>query len=149
MKGLRLLWNRLAGTMFHARREGELASEIENHLVWQTEDNIRAGMSPEQARRAALLKFGGLESVREEYRDQRGIPQFETFLQDLRFALRSFAKRPGFFAVIVLSLAFGIGLNTTIFTWLKAVYLYPLSGVADARQLVTINAAYSFGDGYS
>ena len=149
MKRLRLFWNRLAGTLFHARREGELTSEIENHLAWQTEDNIRAGMSPEQARRAALLKFGGLESVREEYRDQRGIPQIETFLQDLRFALRSFAKRPGFFAVIVLSLAFGIGLNTTIFTWLKAVYLNPLPAVADARQLVTINRAYSFGDGYS
>jgi hypothetical protein len=149
MRGLRLFWNRLAGTMFHAPREGELASEIENPIAWQAEDNLRAGMSPEKARRAALLKFGGLESVREEYRDQRGIPQIETFLQDLRFALRSFAKRPGFFAVIVLSLAFGIGLNTTIFTWLKAVYLNPLPAVADARQLVTINRAYSFGDGYS
>jgi macrolide transport system ATP-binding/permease protein len=149
MKRLRLFWNRLSGTLFHARREGELASEIENHIAWQTEDNIRAGMSPEQARHAALVKFGGLESVREEYRDQRGIPQIETFLQDLRFAFRSFAKRPGFFAVIVLSLAFGIGLNTTIFTWLKAVYLNPLPAVANARQLVTISAAYSFGEGYS
>jgi predicted permease len=136
--------------LLRTRRENELASEIENHIAWQTEDNIRAGMSPEAARRAALVKFGGLESVKEEYRDQRGVPQLETLLQDLRFALRAFGKRPGFFAVVVLSLAIGIGLNTTIFTWLKAVYLNPLPGVVDARQLVTINASYpNAGDGYS
>jgi macrolide transport system ATP-binding/permease protein len=73
----------------------------------------------------------------------------DTLLQDLRFAVRSCRKRPAFLAVVVLSLAIGIGINTTIFTWLKAVYLNPLPGVPDARHLVTINAAYKFGDGYS
>ncbi len=58
MKRLRLLWHRLAGVLLRTRRENELASEIENHIAWQTEDNIRAGMSPEAARRAALVKFG-------------------------------------------------------------------------------------------
>ncbi|MGA8027478.1 MAG: hypothetical protein WB992_10045, partial [Bryobacteraceae bacterium] len=83
------------------------------------------------------------------YRDQRKLPHVEKLLQDLRFALRSCGKRPAFATVVVLSLAIGIGLNTTIFTWLKAVYLNPLPGVTDARHLVTINAAYKFGDGYS
>jgi predicted permease len=136
--------------VLRTRRETELAGEIENHIAWQTEDNMRAGMAPEEARRAALIKFGGLGSVKEEYRDQRGVPHLETLLQDVRFALRAFGKRPGFFAVVVLSLAIGIGLNATIFTWLKAVYLNPLPAVVDARQLVTINASYpNAGDGYS
>jgi predicted permease len=144
------LWQRVAGLFLRRRREQELASEIDNHIAWQTEDYIRAGMSPEEARRASLVKFGGLESIKEEYRDQRGVPQLETLWQDARFAARAFAKRPGFFAVVVLSLAIGIGLNATIFTWLKAVYFNPLPGVVHARQLVTINAAYAnFGAGYS
>ncbi len=149
MKGFRRFWSRIAGMIMTARHENELITEIEAHLQAQTDDNIRSGMSPAEARRAALVKFGGVESAKEQYRDQRGLPQIETLLQDLRFALRSCAKRPAFVAVVVLSLAIGIGLNTTIFTWLKAVYLNPLPGVRDARRLVTINAAYHFGDGYS
>jgi len=149
MKNLRLWWKRLAGTFLHARRENEISSDIENHLAWQTEDNIRAGMSGEEAKRAAFIKFGGVESAKEAFRDQRGLPQIETFLQDAAYALRTFGKRPGFFAVIVFSLAVGIGLNTTIFTWLKAVYLDPLPAVTDARDLVTFNASYPYGSGYS
>jgi predicted permease len=149
MKRMRRFWKRLAGTIAGTRRENELAAEIEEHLQSQTEDNIRLGMAPAEARRAALLKFGGVESVKEEYRDRLGLPQIDTLVQDLRFALRSFGKRSAFITVVVLSLAIGIGLNTTIFTWLKAVYLNPLPGVTDARRLVTINAAYKFGDGYS
>jgi hypothetical protein len=106
-------------------------------------------MQPAEARRAALLKFGSLESAKEQYRDERRLPQLETLLQDLRFAVRSCGKRLSFTSIVVLSLAIGIGLNTTIFTWLKAVYLNPLPDVRDARHLVTINAAYKFGDGYS
>ena len=149
MRALRLLWNRLAGLTSRSRRESELASEFENHLACLTEDNIRAGMSADQARRAAALKFGAFESAKEGYRDQWGIPSVETVIQDVRFALRSFAKRPGLYAVIVTSLAIGIGLNTTAFTWLKAVYLNPLPGVVDARHLVSMNASYPYGAGYS
>ena len=149
MKRVRRFIERLIGTITSARRENELTVEIEEHLESQTADNIRSGMSPAEARRAALVKFGGLECAKEEYRDQRGFPEIEALLQDLKFTRRSFRKRPAFLVVIVLSLAIGIGLNTTIFTWLKAVYLNPLPGVTDARRLVTINATYKFGDGYS
>ncbi len=149
MKRVRRFRERLIGTITRGRRENELAAEMEDHLESQTADNMRSGMSPAEARRAALVKFGSLECAKEEYRDQRGFPAIDTLLQDLRFTLRSFRKHPVFLAVIVLSLAIGIGLNTTIFTWLKAVYLNPLPGVTNARQLVTINAAYKFGDGYS
>jgi len=149
MRTLYLLWNRLAGLVSQSRRESELASEFENHLACLTEDNIRAGISPEEARRAAALKFGAVESAKEGYRDQWGVPPIETLIQDARFALGSFAKRPAFYAVIVTSLAIGIGLNTTAFTWLKAVYLNPLPGVIDARHLVSMNASFPFGAGYS
>jgi macrolide transport system ATP-binding/permease protein len=71
MKGLRRGWKRFTGFMAGHRRETELAEEIETHLRMQTEDNLRLGMSPEEARRAAVLKFGGIESVKESYRDQR------------------------------------------------------------------------------
>lgn len=149
MKALRRLWRRLAGTIVTKGIEDELSAEIEAHLQAQTEDNMRAGMPVAQARRAALVKFGGVESAKEQYRDERRLPPIDTLVQDLRFALRSCGNRPAFSAVVVLSLAIGIGINTTIFTWLKAVYLNPLPGVTDARRLVTINAAYKFGDGYS
>ena len=149
MRPLRRLWAQLTGTVTALRRENELAAEIEDHLQSLTEDNIRAGMPPAEARRAAVLKFGSVELTKEEYRDRRGLPHIDTLLQDLRFAVRSCRKRPAFVSVVVLSLAIGIGLNTTLFTWLKAVYLNPLPGVTAARELVTINAAYKFGDGYS
>ncbi len=72
-----------------------------------------------------------------------------TILQDLRFAARSFARRPSFLITAVFSLGLGIGLNATVFTWFKAVYLNPLPGVTSARDLATINAAFKDGDGYS
>lgn len=149
MKRVRRVWRQLVATIIRSSDEDRLTAEIEDHLRSQTEDNVRSGMPEAEARRAALLKFGGVESAKEKYRDQRRLPHVETLLQDLRFALRSCRKSPSFVIVLVLSLAIGIGLNTTIFTWLKAVYLNPLPGVTDARHLVTINAAYKFGDGYS
>jgi predicted permease len=85
----------------------------------------------------------------EELRDQRGFPWLEQTLGDVRFAVRGLLRRPGFTAVAVLSLAFGIGANVTVFSWFRAVYLDPMPGVVDARSLVTINAARRQGSGYS
>lgn len=89
MKALRRTWKRLLGTLGGARRDGELQTEFESHLAMQTEDNIRAGMSPREARRAAVLKFGGVESAKESYRDQRGMRLLETFVQDVRYGFGS------------------------------------------------------------
>jgi macrolide transport system ATP-binding/permease protein len=139
----------LLGSIQGGHREDELSAEIEDHIRRQTEDNIRLGMSRDDARRAAMLKFGSVEPVKENYRDQRGIPQLETLLQDVTYALRAFAKRPSFVLTAVLSLGLGIGMNATVFTWFKAVYLNPLPGVVHARELVTISAAFHDGDGFS
>jgi predicted permease len=124
--------------MLHkGRKDRELEEELESHLQMQIRDNIRTGMTPEQARRDALLKCGGLEQAKEAYRDRRGLPALETTLRDLRHALRLLRRSPAFTAVAVLLLALGIGANTAIFTVLDQVMLR-LVPVKDPEQLVMI-----------
>ena len=138
MRSLRRVWNRLAGTFAGARRDSELADEIAAHLEMQTEDNLNSGMSPEEARRQALLKFGGVENAKERYRDQRGLPVLETLAQDARYALRAMRKSPGFAVAAVLSLALGIAATTALFSIINRTLLEPLP-YPDPARLVTVS----------
>ena len=88
MRYLRALITRLVELFRKPRRERELAAEMESHLQMHIDDNLRSGMTPDEARRDALLKLGGIEQTKENYRDQHGLPLVETLLQDLRFGLR-------------------------------------------------------------
>src|SRR5262249_1676735 len=89
MTWLRIFTRRLRGIFLKRSMERDLEDEIRAHLEMQIEDNLRLGMSPDEARRAALRKFGGVEQVKESYRDRRGLLIVEVALQDLRYALRS------------------------------------------------------------
>jgi len=127
MKAVRRLFHRLTSWTTSAQDEELLRAEIEEHIVMQTAENVRAGLSPIEARRQALLKFGNVEALKELYRDQRGLPFIETLVGDTRHALRRMRKAPGFTAAVIVTLALGIGANTAIFAVIESILIRPLA----------------------
>src|SRR5579872_6158367 len=115
MKRIRAFLSRLSGLLPSARRECDLADEIDAHLQLHIDDNIRRGMHPDKARREAIMKLGGVEPTKQIYRERRSVPVLENMIQDVGFALRQLRKNPGFTAIAVVVLSMGIAAAVAIF----------------------------------
>jgi putative ABC transport system permease protein len=123
---LRQSFHRLRSFFCRVQLDRDLDAELRSHLEMAFERNLAQGLSREQARRQALLDFGGLEQARQSYREARGLPVLDALRHDLRFAFRLLGKSPGFTAVVVLTLGLGMGSTTTIFSVVNSILLRPL-----------------------
>jgi len=137
MGQLRALWARLRGLFGPARASTEIDAELESHLQMHIDDNLRAGMSPQEARRRALIQLGGIEQTRQAVRDRSGFPSLGKLSRELRYALRVLWRSPGFAGIAILVMALGIGASASLFTMVRSVLLRPLP-FPDPDRLVAL-----------
>src|SRR5437762_1085328 len=133
MNWRRKLQVRLRALFQKRKLDAELDEEMRSHIEMQTQENIDAGMNPEEAHYAALRQFGWVESIKEKCRDQRGVGWIENLAQDIRYGARMLRKNPVSTVMAVLILALGIGGNTAVFSVADKAILNPLPGKAPER----------------
>ena len=142
MSALHQLVSRLRAMWRKAELESDMAEEMRLHLERRIEENIAAGMPADDARYAALRQFGSATLAQERARDQHGFPWFDQLLQDLRYAARGLRRSPGFTSVAVVTLALGLGVNTSVFTLFYAIALRPLP-VKDPQSIVSVHQHFT------
>ena len=137
MRTLRRFFTRLVTFGTRRAQDERLREEIEGHVALQTEENIRAGISRVEARRQALLKFGGVEGMKEKYRAERGFAFVENLIQDMRYAIRSLQRTPGLTAFVAITLALGIGMTSATFSMVDGLIFRPYP-VPRPREVVSL-----------
>jgi predicted permease len=141
MRKLRAFWIRACAMIHRRQAEDEFEAELEAHVAMHTEDGVRAGLSPEEARRHALVRLGGAEQTRQAYRERRGLVWVESLLRDFTHSLRTLAKRRGATAIAVLSIGLGIGANATIFSMVSRFVLRP-APMGDPATLLALHTVH-------
>ena len=141
MPRLRAFWIRLRGLFGAVRNDQDFDTELASHIEMHTEDGIRAGLTPVEGRRQALIRLGGVEQTRQAVRERRGLPWLESLLRDCAYALRTLGKHRGATAAAVLSIGLGIGANATIFSMLSRFLLRP-APMGDPTTLLALHTTH-------
>ena len=138
MTGLRVLWNRVVGSFAAGRSVSNLDDEFDFHLQMEIEENLRRGMTAQEARDRALARFGRMTRLKEIYRETNSLPWIEVLWQDLRFGMRVLRRSPGFAILAVLCLTLGIGATAVVFSWLEGVCLRPFPLVSHQERMMAL-----------
>jgi predicted permease len=144
MRKLRALFLRLMNALRARRAEDDFNAELESHIAMDTEDGIRAGLSPEEAHRQALLRIGGAEQARQLHREQRTLPRLEMLVRDIVYSIRTLTRHRSVTAIAMLSIAMGIGANATIFSIINRFALRP-PPMGDPANLLALHIGYDNG----
>jgi len=147
MPNVRAWFSRLFGLFRKDRRNAEMAEEIQQHVDLLTERNVAAGMSPQDARNAALREFGGVEQIKETAREQRVWMWADEFLQDVRFGARMLLRTPGFSLLVILCLMLGIGTNAAVLSWIEGILIRPYPLVAHQDRMFALASTTRGADG--
>ena len=137
MGAMREAWNRVLSFFHKPERDSEMEAELASHVELAVEENMRQGMPEAEARRKALVRFGGVQQARERQREARGLPWLDVLMQDVRYTLRTLGRDRSFTVVAVLILALGIGANIAVFSVVNTILLRPLP-FPDSQRLVRI-----------
>jgi macrolide transport system ATP-binding/permease protein len=134
----RILICRFAALFRHHHLDQDMDAELRSHLEMSVDLNIRKGMNAHEAERQAVIGFGGVEQVKESYRDQRGLPMIETFLRDIHFGFRMLRRSPGFSLLAIFCLTVAIGANAAVFSWIEGILFRPFPAVANQERMVAL-----------
>jgi len=145
MTWLRVFWRRLAAVRRAEDLERDLDDELDFHLQMEIAENLRRGMHPDEARLAALGRFGGLSQIKETYRETRGLPMIQTCWQDIRYGFRMLGRNPGFSFLAILCLTLGIGAITSVGSWIEGILLRPFPLVAHQDRMVALTGTDANG----
>jgi predicted permease len=138
MSRLRVWFRRLTGLLPERDFERNLKDELDFHIEMETAANMLVGMTPEEARAAALRRFGGVAQTKEIYRETRGLPMMTDLWQDVRFGFRMLRRNPGFSVLAILCLTLGIGANASVFSWIEGILLHPFPLAAGQERLMAV-----------